>query len=142
MHCIFRVFSTLCPFTCVSTPQTAAVTPCTCVSFTCNYAPHYNISMYQLLMYMYMILPRLLPPCNAWRSGNKPIVRDAWSGNKPIVQQHQQTHILQWFSCAITEPSYHVLQVLAGYRLDKPQSCSQEVYNLMRRCWQMVSLYL
>ena len=31
------------------------------------------------------------------------------------------------------------LQVLMGYRLEKPRPCRQEVYEIMQRCWSSVS---
>ena len=35
--------------------------------------------------------------------------------------------------------SFAALQVLMGYRLEKPRPCRQEVYEIMQRCWSSVS---
>lgn len=35
-----------------------------------------------------------------------------------------------------------VIQVIAGHRLEKPEHCPQEVYELMKSCWMAVSCSL
>ena len=37
---------------------------------------------------------------------------------------------------------YDVIQVIAGHRLEKPEHCPQQVYELMRSCWMAVSINL
>ena len=35
-----------------------------------------------------------------------------------------------------------VIQVIAGHRLEKPEHCPQQVYELMKSCWMAVSCSL
>ena len=72
---------------------------------------------------------------------------EIWSGGMlPYPDLELQTEVseqVMFHSAEVLLPGFDcytmILQVLTGYRLFKPKTCSQEVYNLMQQCWQMVS---
>ena len=92
---------------------------------------------------MYYLTDQYIPGVllwELWTAAQKP-----YSGlrNQQVAEKVKNIPCISSCMPQHLSPVYdNVIQVIAGYRLEKPEHCPLQVYEVMRSCWMAVSINL